>query len=126
MSLKDAFLREEIYNIAVNIGSLMIGRVDKSTVNNMISLFLGRSDTKEALNELVLYIARQVGRGEIPREVGRQLMKDISMICDIFKDDERKLKDSLSKYLIMTKWVYDSNVRGVRNLKELIGAFKEK
>lgn len=126
MSSKEAFLKEDVYNMAVNVGSLMIGQVDKSTVNNMISLFLGRSDVKEALNELVLYVVRQVGRNEITRDIGRQLMKDISMICEIFKDDQRGLRDALSKYLVLAKWVYDSNIKGVKNLKELMDKFKEK
>ncbi|MEM1625584.1 MAG: hypothetical protein QW794_02570 [Thermosphaera sp.] len=136
---KDRFLREEVYNRAVNVGSLMLSThsdrekkpvkgVDETTINNMISLFLTRSSqgsVKEALNEVVLYIARQVGRGEISREVGQQLMEDIRTIYNIFKNDEKGLESALSKYLIMAKWVYDSGIEGVRNLEELMNAFKK-
>lgn len=136
---KDHFLREEVYNRAVNVGSLMLSSrsdrekksvkgVDETTINNMISLFLTRSSqgsVKEALNELVLYIARQVGRKEISYEVGQQLMEDIRAMYNIFKNDEKGLESALSKYLIMAKWVYDSGIKGVRNLEELMNAFKK-
>jgi hypothetical protein len=119
MSGIEKFMKEDVFNLAINTGSRMIDRVDKATISNIISLFLGRGDVKEALNELVIYIARQIGRREIPRDVGKMLLlnlKEIKSKCE----SEEQLRDAVSKYLVLLRWVYDSDVRGVSNIDAFI------
>ena len=119
MSEVENFQRYGIFNVAVRAGCSMIRRVDRSTINNMISLFLGREDVDVAINELIMYIARQSGRGEIPRDVAARLLSDIKRIRSIC-EDHRVLRELLSKYLILIRWAYDSGVGGARNLDELV------
>jgi len=122
MSKVKDFRRREIFDVAVRAGCSMIRRVDKSTINNMISLFLGREDVDIAINELMIYIARQSGRGELPRDVAVRLLSDIKRIRNIY-EDRGVLRELLSKYLILIRWAYDSGVSGARNLDELINRF---
>jgi len=119
MSNIEEFMREDIFNLAVNTGSRMINRVDKTTISNIISLFLGRVDVKGALNELVIYIARQIGRREIPRDVGKMLLQNLREIKSKCGSEEQ-LRDAISKYLVLLRWVYDSDVRGVSNIDAFI------
>jgi len=119
MSSIEEFMREDIFNLAVNTGSRMINRVDKTTISNIISLFLGRVDVKGALNELVIYIARQIGRREIPRDVGKMLLQNLREIKSKCGSEEQ-LRDAISKYLVLLRWVYDSGVREVSNIDAFI------
>ena len=119
MSSIEEFMREDIFNLAVNTGSRMINRVDKTTISNIISLFLGRVNVKGALNELVIYIARQIGRREIPRDVGKMLLQNLREIKSKCGSEEQ-LRDAISKYLVLLRWVYDSDVRGVSNIDAFI------
>lgn len=57
MSGIEEFMRENIFNLAINTSSGMIPRVDKSTLSNIVLLFLGR--LKAVLNGLMVYIVRQ-------------------------------------------------------------------
>ncbi|MEM2304876.1 MAG: hypothetical protein QXK51_05965 [Candidatus Methanomethylicia archaeon] len=124
MSSIDEFIREDIFNLAINTGSKMTPRVDKTTLSNLISLFLGRLDAKAALNELIVYIARQTGRREIPRDIAKLLLSDIRQIRSKCRNEE-ELREAISKYLVLLRWVYDSDVRNVDNIDRFMSKLTE-
>ncbi|MEM1546480.1 MAG: hypothetical protein QXP91_08475 [Candidatus Methanomethylicia archaeon] len=124
MSSIEEFIREDIFNLAINTGSKMTPRVDKTTLSNLISLFLGRLDAKAALNELIVYIARQTGRREIPRDIAKLLLSDIRQIRSKCRNEE-ELREAISKYLVLLRWVYDSDVRNVDNIDRFMSKLTE-
>ncbi|MEM2193491.1 MAG: hypothetical protein QW803_03425 [Candidatus Methanomethylicia archaeon] len=124
MSSIDEFMGEDIFNLAINTGSKMTPRVDKTTLSNLISLFLGRLDAKAALNELIVYIARQTGRREIPRDIAKLLLSDIRQIRSKCRNEE-ELREAISKYLVLLRWVYDSDVRNVDNIDRFMSKLTE-
>ncbi|MEM2510203.1 MAG: hypothetical protein QXY40_05065, partial [Candidatus Methanomethylicia archaeon] len=105
-------------------GRKMTPRVDKTTLSNLISLFLGRLDAKAALNELIVYIARQTGRREIPRDIAKLLLSDIRQIRSKCRNEE-ELREAISKYLVLLRWVYDSDVRNVDNIDRFMSKLTE-
>lgn len=124
MSSIEEFIREDIFNLAINTGSKMTPRVDKTTLSNLISLFLGRLNAKAALNELIVYIARQTGRREIPRDIAKLLLSDIRQIRSKCRNEE-ELREAISKYLVLLRWVYDSDVRNVDNIDRFMSKLTE-
>nr|MDO8045227.1 hypothetical protein [Candidatus Baldrarchaeota archaeon] len=108
----------DIYDLAVQAGSKAINRIDKSTMNNIISVFQGNPDADKAFKELILYIARQTGRREIDRSVSRVMLSHLKNMYERYKGDE--LRENVSRYLTLMKWVYESNVTGVSSFKEFI------
>lgn len=99
----------DIYDLAVEAGSLARQRgVDKTQVANIISTFEGIPDVEEACKHTILFIGRQVGRGEIDRVVGRTLIKHINLIMGRYRGE---LGENVRKYLYLFKWVFESDVR---------------
>ncbi len=115
------FMEREVYNFASKAGTLASGRVDKSTISNMLSLFQGEADPLDAILLLITYVLRQMGRNEIPRHIGSIFISHLNEIFKKFRDNHEKLRSATQKYLVLMKWIYESNVRGrVNSFEELI------
>jgi len=116
----DTFISKEVYDKAAYMGSRLRG-VDKSTIANIISTFQSVEDPHEAALLTMMYIRRQAGRREIPEWISRELISHLREIYNSFKDDKRKLKDAINKYLILVKWVFDSGVKvDLKNFDEFL------
>jgi len=124
------FINKDVYDKAVYAGSLLRKieyvnskkvKTDKSTVENIISIFQSREDPHEAALLTMLYISRQMGRNEIPQEAGKNLLSTLKEIYNSFKSEGDKLKEAFNKYLILVKWVFESEVKpGLKNFDEFI------
>ena len=114
------FMNNTVYDMAAKTGSRAVGRVDKSTINNLLSIFQGTSDVSDAAKLLLTYIVRQSARHEIPRDVSRDLASDIKVIYESFKEDPNKLRNAINKYLVLIKWFFESEIRNVRNFAEFV------
>ncbi|MBS7657681.1 MAG: hypothetical protein QW487_02230 [Candidatus Bathyarchaeia archaeon] len=101
----------DIYDLAIAAGSALSYTVDKTTVSNMISVFQGNPKTEEAFKQLILYIARQIGRNEIRRDVGKVILSHLKRIYEEHKNNEDELQRNINTYLIFTKWAYESKIR---------------
>lgn len=129
MSLNyEKFMNEDVYNLASKVGSIASVRgVDKSQVANILSTFESTSNPIDALKLTVTFIARQIMRGEIPRDLGLQLIKDLKNIHDNLSGEGDKLKAATTKYLYLFKWIFESNPRRLLNnfedfLNTIVGA----
>ncbi|HDI10232.1 MAG TPA: hypothetical protein ENF65_00630 [Euryarchaeota archaeon] len=123
MSDFENFMRKEVYDKAAVAGSKLCSKgVDKSTVNNMISVFNSEEDPESACLLLITYIKRQVGRGEIHREAGGTLVRDLYEIYSSFREmGKEDLRSALYKYLVLSKWVFESGIRReVKKFEELL------
>ncbi|MEM2185318.1 MAG: hypothetical protein QXO99_08605 [Candidatus Methanomethylicia archaeon] len=124
----EKFINEDIYNLASKVGSIAsVRNVDKSQVANILSTFESTSNPVDALRLTVTFIARQIMRGEIPRDLGFQLIKDLKDIHDKFSTEGDKLKAATTKYLYLFKWIFESKPRIIVNnfedfLNAIIGA----
>jgi len=117
----EEFMRTKVYDLAVHAGSQMRGRVDKTTIENLIPIFQRESDTINGALLLMAYIMRQIGRGQIDRNVGRLMLSDLKNIFDSFKSDQEKLRAAIQKYLLLIKWVYESEPRkSVETFEEFV------
>ncbi len=119
------FMEEEIYDIAA-ADSVNITDIHKTTMNNLLSVFQGESNPNDALRLLLMYIARQIGRGGIERQVGVKMMRSLRNIHERFSQNPEELRAAVMKYLTILKWIYDSKLRvprDVRSFKQLIDSF---
>jgi len=117
----EKFINEEVYDFAVKAGSLARSRrVDKATVSNILSLFQGESDPVNAVLLLIAYIGRQMGRGEIAREVGVTMINDLKDVFKRFRNNKENFRLAVHKYLVLVRWVYESGVRYAKNFEEFI------
>lgn len=106
----DEFMNEKVYDMVIKSASDR-GDLDKSTVNNMLELFQGNARASTLM--LMLYIKRQEKRGEIPPQVSANLLRDLKSIYDSFSSDEEKLSKAVYKYLLLFKWAFECDIRGV-------------
>jgi endonuclease III len=115
-----------IYDWAVNLGSkLKARRTDKSTVANILELFQSIPDPKEAALLTMMYIARQIGRGEIYRDVGNLIIEKLSELYNKFSQEPEKLKETTLKLLTLMKWAYESEFRNeIRDFNDFISYIK--
>jgi len=115
-----------IYDWAVNLGSkLKVRRTDKSTVANILELFQSIPDPKEAALLTMMYIARQIGRGEIYRDVGNLIIERLSELYNKFSQEPEKLKETTLKLLTLMKWAYESEFRNeIRDFNDFISYIK--
>jgi len=100
----------EVYDLVARNSAGILG-MDKTTMNNLVSLFQGEASPVDALKLLIMYIARQMGRGEIDRRTGRELVRTLQGIYGRFGRDREMLRAAVMKFLTLLKWVYDSRVR---------------
>lgn len=121
----DEFMSKRIFDMACSTGSKVINKnVDRATLSNMVSLFLGREDVVVAFRDLVMYVARQVGRREIPHDVAREVLSNLREIYDVAGKDVGKLRRAVEKYLVLLRYVYDSGVRKpVSGFDEFLNSF---
>ncbi len=117
------FITNDIYDWACRVGSKARStkKIDKTTVNNILEMFKG--DPIDACPLLEIYIVRQAERNEIDISVARELIRDIHQIYNSFKDDKKKLGEVLMKYLILFKWVYESQGVYVEDFNKFIDNF---
>jgi len=108
----------KVYDMAIKTGSSLIDKVDKATLNNLISVFESVEDSEEAIKFLMAYIARQIGRGEIPRIQGENLLKDLVFIYKNCKKDE--LRNIILKYLTLVRWFFECRYRNLKNFEDFI------
>jgi len=129
----EKFINEDIYNLASKVGSIAYSylkeneeKVNKSKVESILSTFESTSNPFDALRLTVTFIARQIARGEIPRDLGFQLIKDLKDIHDKFSTEGDKLKAAATKYLYLFKWVFESKPgRIVNNFEDFLNAIIE-
>lgn len=117
------FMEAEVYDLVARNSAGILG-MDKTTMNNLVSLFQGEASPVDALKLLIMYIARQMGRGEIDRRTGRELVRTLQGIYGRFGRDREMLRAAVMKFLTLLKWVYDSRVRVQRgsNFEGLVRA----
>ena len=119
------FITNDIYDWACRVGSkakeASSNKIDKTTINNILEMFKG--DPIDACPLLEIYIIRQAERHEITRDLAQELIRDINQIYNSFKDDKKKLGEALTKYLILFKWVYESQQVYGKNFQEFINNF---
>jgi len=119
------FITKDIYDWVCRVGSKARkssnGKIDKTTVNNILEMFKG--DPIDACQLLEIYIVRQAERREIDRDLAQDLIKDIHKIYNSFNGDKKTLGEVLMKYLILFKWVYESEGVYGENFREFINNF---
>jgi hypothetical protein len=106
------FMAETVYDYATEAGTalaLVRGGVDKTTVSNLLEVFQSESDPSDATSLLITHIMRQMGRGEILRDVGNTLLRHLSEILNSFREDE--LRSAVFKYLTLSKWIFEARPR---------------
>jgi hypothetical protein len=86
---------------------------DKSTIANILSQFQSLSDPKEAALLTMMYIRRQIGRGEIDRHAGNNLIQFLNKLYNDYYNDTEKLRTNILKFLVLMKWAYESEFRRV-------------
>lgn len=117
---EEEFWNRQIYDMAIKAGTNAFGRVDRSTINNLLSVFYSESKPTKSLIILVLYVLRQTGRGEIPRYIGNMIVNDLNRIFKLFKDDEEKLRKAIAEYLTYLKWAFETRVRNANSFSDLV------
>ncbi|WP_338602845.1 hypothetical protein V6M85_03060 [Sulfolobus tengchongensis] len=91
--------------------------VDSTTINNLLSFL----QSKRNVNELLVYIMRQMGRGEIDKQTGKLLLSNL-------KDKSTEEGLELLGYV---KWIYETltskelkvnvnNLSNVKSFKDLV------
>ena len=89
--------------------------VDQTTINNLLTFLQSRRN----VNELLVYIMRQMGRGEIDEQTGKLLLSSLK---------DKKVEEALT-LLGYVKWIYETltglekdynSVRGVKKFKDLV------
>jgi hypothetical protein len=104
------FMAETVYDYATEAGTALAkGGVDKTTVSNLLEVFQSESDALDATSLLLIHIMRQMGRGEILRDVGNTLLRHLSEILNSFKGEE--LRSAVFKYLTLSKWIFEARPR---------------
>lgn len=103
------FMKRQVYDWAAYIGSGLRG-VDKSTIANIISTFQSIPDPEEAVLLTIAYIKRQEARGEIKsKPVAKNLVYHLYLLFKNFKNNKEQLRNAVNKYLILSKWIFDTN-----------------
>jgi|OSPMetMinimDraft_2_1075162.scaffolds.fasta_scaffold00248_14 hypothetical protein len=111
---------DPIYNWALKAGTMLKNRkiktdkkekkTDKSTVDNILSLFQSILDPKDAALMTMMYIKRQIAREEIEETAGHFLLQKLYEFYNNYYNDDRKLRDNISKFLTLMKWAYESKI----------------
>ncbi|OYT34419.1 hypothetical protein B6U96_13060 [Archaeoglobales archaeon ex4484_92] len=112
----------EIYDRAAKTGSSLINRVDKTTLGNMMAAFESIDDPEEATKFLIAYTARQIGRREIPRPIGQNILKDIVFIYKNCSSDE--LRSMIFKYLTLLRWFYECGYHNLNSFDDFINKLR--
>jgi hypothetical protein len=103
-------MAETVYDYATEAGTALVGGgVDKTTVSNLLEVLQSESDALDAVSLLLTHVMRQMGRGEIPRDVGHTLLRHLSGVLNSFKGEE--LRGAVFKYLTLSKWIFESRPR---------------
>jgi hypothetical protein len=111
---------DPIYSWALKSGTMLKNRkiktdkkekkTDKSTVDNILSLFQSILDPKDAALMTMMYIKRQIAREEIEETAGHFLLQKLYEFYNNYHNDDRKLRDNISKFLTLMKWAYESKI----------------
>lgn len=89
--------------------------VDASTINSLLTFLQSRRN----VDELLVYIMRQMGRGEIDEDTGKLLLSNLK---------DKNVEEALT-LLGYVKWIYETldglekdynSVRNVKDFKELV------
>lgn len=104
------FMSEIVYDYAARAGiALVRSGVDRTTVSNLLEVFQSEPDALDATLLLITHILRQMGRGEIRRDAGNELLRHLSEILNNLKGEE--LKSAVFKYLTLSKWIFEARPR---------------
>ena len=95
-----------------------LGQILRTTLNNLISVFESVEDSDEAVKFLMAYIARQIGRGEIPKMQGESLLKDLVFIYKNCRVNE--LRTLILKYLTLVRWFFECRYRNLKNFEDFM------
>ncbi|MEM2294101.1 MAG: hypothetical protein QXU62_05155 [Thermofilaceae archaeon] len=119
----DRFLSSEVYDLASSAGTFALNaRVEKTQLSNILETFESEPNPLSAIKLTITFIARQIGRGEIQRDVGKRIIRDLASIFDRFKESE--LRAAARKYLYLVKWFYDSGYRErINDFKDFISKY---
>jgi hypothetical protein len=112
----------DIYNLALKSGSNLKG-TDKTTIPRLLEVFESEVDVNNAVKLLIFYIYRQKERKELRGEGVNDLLRSIKAIYERFRNDPDNLRDTVRKYLILVKWVYEFRLKKdnpVRSFEELL------
>jgi hypothetical protein len=74
------------------------------------------SDPREAALLTMMYIRRQIGRGEINKYAGSNLIQILNKLYNDYYNDAEKLRTNILKFLVLMKWAYESELR--REIKD--------
>ncbi len=107
----EEFMNKKVYDWACKC-SKILGKTDKTTINNLVEVFKG--DPVEAYHLLLLYIVRETNRDEIDIQLAKQLVSDIHYIYKKFNNNKQYLEEAIRKYLVLFKWVFESVVKNKR------------
>jgi hypothetical protein len=103
-------MSEIVYDYAARAGiALVRSGVDRTTVSNLLEVFQSEPDALDATLLLITHILRQMGRGEIRRDAGNELLRHLSEILNNLKGEE--LKSAVFKYLTLSKWIFEARPR---------------
>ena len=114
------FMNKIVYDWALVTGSRAKKDViDKTTVNNILEMFQG--EPSDACLKVMFYIMRQENRDEIKdKKLSKQLLAHLKELYESFNKEPDKLESAVRKYLILFKWVSESNIRNVSGLADLL------
>jgi len=104
----------------IRLGTQAKGRVATAQINNLLVVLNSIRDPEEAIRTTILWIARQMGRGDIDRHFGRDLIKLLHKVLKSEEEPQKRL-DLARKILGWVKWAFESPARGVcRGLDALV------
>jgi len=116
----ELFINDKVYDMAASSGAYTARRgLDRAQVANILEAFDSEYDPISAVKLTIAFIARQIGRREIPGDIGYRIINDLRNILKKFSGDE--LRNAARKYLYLFKWFFESNIRfEVNNFDEFI------
>jgi|Deesub1362A_J573_1020465.scaffolds.fasta_scaffold01439_1 hypothetical protein len=113
---------KKIYDMAVEAGtSLKKYGVKKDQLEKLIQVYLNSSDRVSSLMDLIVFVSRQVGRGPMKMDPAKIIVKHLNEFREKYGHDPNLLDFIVQKYLYLTKWVYESEVkRFIRKFDEFV------
>lgn len=121
MSSIENFMRSEVYDLAVQAGTMAyIRNIEKTQISNIIETFESEADPDSSIKITITFIARQMGRNHIKEDVGRTIINHLIEINRKFRGVDKR--NAARKYLYLMRWVFESRVarRRLNNFQEFI------
>jgi hypothetical protein len=103
-------MKHDVFDIAASTGTLASSkRLERNQIANILELFESEADPLASVKLTIAFITRQVGRREIPIDIGNKMVSDLKIILNSLEGEE--LKAATRKYLYLLKWFFESGVR---------------